>query len=141
MATAKKADHYPHLLHSAPIVAPESKVCISANEASFFTPKALPQEPGVSSPSPSEVERHPRYYGLNRTRASQHAWLTQRVIRALKRRRLDIDDMRSVTAKADGNRPPEWHAMPRCRLAMASSNEVPKPSPEPNLVRPPPTLP
>jgi hypothetical protein len=22
------------------------------------------------------------------------------------------------------------HAMPRCRLAMASSNEVPKPSPE-----------
>jgi hypothetical protein len=38
--------------------------------------------------------------------------------------------MRSVTAKADGNGPPEWHAMPRCRLAMASSNEVPKPSPE-----------
>jgi hypothetical protein len=111
-------DHYPHLLHSAPIVAPESKVCISANEASFFTSKALPQEPGVSSPSPSEVERHLRYYGLNRTRASQHAWLTQRVIRALKRRRFDIDDMRSVTANADGNRPPQWHGMPRCRLAM-----------------------
>ena len=55
---------------------------------------------------------------------------SERVNRALKRRRLDIDDMRSVTAKADGNRPPEWHGMPRCRLTMASSNEVPKPSPE-----------
>jgi hypothetical protein len=25
--------------------------------------------------------------------------------------------MRSVTAKADGNGPPEWHAIPKCRLA------------------------
>ena len=59
------------------------------------------------------------------------AWLaSERVIRALKRRRLDIDDMRSVTAKADGNRSPEWLATLRCRLAMASSNKVPKPSPE-----------
>ncbi|MFT7641623.1 MAG: hypothetical protein ACI9G1_003374, partial [Pirellulaceae bacterium] len=31
---AFQAGHYPHLLHSAPIVALESKVCISANEAS-----------------------------------------------------------------------------------------------------------
>jgi len=30
------ADHYPHLLHSAPIVALESKVCISANEVIFL---------------------------------------------------------------------------------------------------------
>jgi hypothetical protein len=44
--------------------------------------------------------------------------------------------MRSVIAKADGNRPPEWHAMPSCRLATASSNEVPKPSPQPNLTSP-----
>jgi hypothetical protein len=55
---------------------------------------------------------------------------SERVNRALKRRQFDIDDMRSVTAKADGNRPPEWLATLRCRLAMASSNEVPKPSPE-----------
>jgi hypothetical protein len=40
----------------------------------------------------------------------------KRVLRALKRRRVDPDDMRTVTAKADGNRPPEWNAMPRCRL-------------------------
>jgi hypothetical protein len=34
--TARMADHYPHLLHSAPIVALESKVCISAIEVIFL---------------------------------------------------------------------------------------------------------
>jgi hypothetical protein len=109
-------------LHSAPIEARESKVSIWASKSSFFTPKALPQEPGVSSSSPSEVERHPRYCSPNRTRASQRGWPTQRVIRALNADSI-LDELRSMTTKADGHRPPEWHA-------MASSNEVPKPSPE-----------
>jgi hypothetical protein len=34
--TARMDDHYPHLLHSAPIIALESKVCISANEVIFL---------------------------------------------------------------------------------------------------------
>jgi hypothetical protein len=86
------------------------------------------------------------------TRSEANTLGSKRVFRSLKRRRTIWNDMErygtiwndmerygtiwndmerfAKCVKAEGKGQPGWPATPRRRLAMASSNEVPKPSPE-----------